>query len=70
MTRIDDTIFAEDNAFLNFMDIIEGGKEKFVLATEVQDACFPAKLSVNNDGTFNMAFTVPENFSEKVSSEF
>lgn len=70
MTRIDDTIFAEDNAFLNFMDIIEGGKEKFVLATEVQNACFPAKLSVNNDGTFNMAFTVPENFSEKVSSEF
>lgn len=68
--KIEDTIFAEDNAFLNLIDIIENGKEKFVLATELPEVCLPAKMALKTDGRFCISFKVPEKESEQMSSDF
>lgn len=68
--RIEDTIFAEDNAFLNLIDIIENGRENFVLATELPEVCLPAKMEIKTDGRFCISFKMPKNQSEQMSSDF
>lgn len=68
--KIEDTIFAEDNAFLNLIDIIENGKENFILATELPGVCFPAKMALKKDGMFGISFKVSEKESEQMSSDF
>ena len=68
--KIEDTIFEEDNAFLNLIDIIENGRENFVLVTELPEVCFPAKMETKTDGKFCISFRVPQNQSEQMSSDF
>ena len=41
--RIEDTIFAEDNAFLNLIDIIENGRETLCLLQSCQKCAFPQR---------------------------
>ena len=70
MLTIKDTIFSEDNAFLNLIDIIERGQEKFVLAIGKPSFCFSATLSVCDDGRFDVSFNIPDQIFAQVSPEF
>lgn len=68
--EINDTIFKEDNAILNLIDIIENGKESFILATEIPNAVFPAKMTLNVDGTYDIEFYVSEKYTSQMTGEF
>ena len=68
--EINDTIFKEDNAILNLIDIIENGKESFILATEIPNAVFPAKMTLNTDGTYDIEFYVSEKYTSQITGEF
>ena len=70
MTKVGDTIFEDDNAFFNLLDIIEGGQTEFVLVTETTECIFPAKLALGNNGLFEVSFKVPETMIDKISSEY
>ena len=70
MTKVCDTIFEDDNAFFNLLDIIEGGQTEFVLVTETTECIFPAKLALGNNGLFEVSFKVPETMIDKISSEY
>lgn len=67
---INDTIFKEDNVILNLIDIIENGKESFILATEIPNAVFPAKMTINTDGTYDIEFYVSEKYTSQITGEF
>lgn len=67
---INNTIFKEDNAMLNFIDIIENGKKSYILATEIPDAVFPAKMTLNIDGSYDVEFYVSEKFKSQITGEF
>ena len=70
MTKIQDTIFADDNAFFSLLDIIEGGQTEFVLVTETSECIFPAKLALSDNGLFEVSFKVPETMIDKISLEY
>lgn len=70
MTKIQDTIFADDNAFFSLLDIIEGGQTEFVLVTETSECIFPAKLAISDNGLFEVSFKVPETMIDKISLEY
>lgn len=70
MTKIQDTIFADDNAFFSFLDIIEGGQTEFVLVIETSERIFPAKLALSDNGLFEVSFKVPETMIDKISLEY
>lgn len=70
MTKVSDTIFADDNAFFNLLDIIERGQTEFVLVTETSECIYPVKLALGNNGLFEVSFNVPETIIDKISLEY
>ena len=70
MTKVIDTIFADDNAFFNLLDIIERGQTEFVLVTETSECIFPATLALGNNGLYEVSFKVPETLIDKISLEY
>ena len=70
MSQVQNTIFQDDIAILNLIDIIENGKADFVLATEIEGGCMPAKFIYNGDGTFNLTFKMPQMMFEQIERDF
>ncbi len=64
--KFEDTIFQDDNAFLQLMSIIEDGKDNFVFAIDNQNVGSPAKISINGRGTFDITFKMPKNISSDI----
>lgn len=44
MSQVQNTIFQDDIAILNLIDIIENGKADFVLATEIEGGLYACKI--------------------------
>ncbi len=67
---IGNTLFKDDIAALNLINIIKNGKEDFVLATEIEGGCMPANLNFNEDGTFDLSFKMPSKILGQVGTDF
>lgn len=70
MSLIDNTIFKDDLAILKLIDIIEKGKDDFMLATEVEGCCVPVKISFTEIKTFKLHFQVKEEVFAKMGNDF
>lgn len=70
MNHIDNTIFKDDLAVLKLIEIIENGKDDFILATEVEGCCVPVKISFTEMKIFKLDFQIKEDFLVKMGNDF
>ena len=65
---IKDTIFADDNAILTLLYILESGKQEFFFALYPNDKCIMrATISRLQDSRYQLDFVIPEAFSDKIN---
>ena len=65
---IKDTIFADDNAILALLYILESGKQEFFFALYPNDKCIMrATISRLQDSRYQLDFVIPEAFSDKIN---
>lgn len=65
---IKDTIFADDNAILSLLYILESGKQEFLFALYPNDKCIMrATISRLQDSRYQLDFVIPEAFADEIN---
>ncbi len=65
---IKDTIFADDNAILSLLYILESGKQEFFFALYPNDKCIMrATISRLQDSRYQLDFVIPEAFADEIN---
>lgn len=64
---VNDTIFADDNAVLRLMYILETGHTEFFMALYNEKNIFKATIHRLEDGRYQLKFSIPESFSESIN---
>lgn len=67
---IKDSLFIDDISVMNLINIIEKGDNEYIIATEIEGGCMPAKFSFQNDKSFSLDFNMPNNIFEKTNNDF
>ena len=63
---IQDTIFADDNAVLMLVSLLEAGETNFFMALYNEKAIFNATIKRLDNGRYQMNFSIPESLSESI----
>ena len=63
---INNTIFADDNAVLKLMYILETGHTEFFMALYDEKYIFKATIHRLENGRYQLKFSIPESFSESI----
>ena len=65
---IKDTIFADDNAILSLLYILESGKHEFFFALYPNDKCIMrATICRLHDSRYQLDFVIPESFVDEIN---
>ena len=65
---IKDTIFADDNAILSLLYILESGKQEFFFALYPNDKCIMrATICRLHDSRYQLDFVIPESFVDEIN---
>lgn len=65
---IKDTIFADDNAILSLLYILESGKQEFFFALYPNDKCIMrATICRLQDSRYQLDFVIPESFADEIN---
>lgn len=65
---IKDAIFADDNAILSLLYILESGKQDFFFIMYPNDKCIMrATISRLQDSRFQLDFVIPESFANEIN---
>ncbi len=70
MSYIKDSLFIDDISAMNLINIIEKGDNKYILATEIEGGCMPARFTFQNDKSFSLDFNMPNIFFEQIKNDF
>lgn len=63
---IQNTIFADDNAVLMLVSLLEAGETDFFMALYNEKAIFNATIKRLDNGRYQMNFSVPESLSKSI----
>ena len=67
---IKDTIFADDNAILSLLYILESGKQEFFFALYPNDKCIMrATICRLHDSRYQLDFVIPESFVDEINMD-
>lgn len=67
---IKDTIFADDNAILSLLYILESGKQEFFFALYPNDKCIMrATICRLHDSRYQLDFLIPESFVDEINMD-
>ena len=65
---IKDTIFADDNAILSFMHLLESGQQEFLLVLHPNDKCIMrATICRLQDSRYQLDFVIPRSFADEIN---
>jgi hypothetical protein len=67
--HISDTLFADDNAVLNFLHLLETGKTEFIMAIYDRKYLFKATIHRLNDGKYQLDFGIPASVISEIDSD-
>ena len=63
---IQNTIFADDNAVLMLVSLLEAGETNFFMALYNEKAIFNATINRLDNGRYQLNFSIPESLSESI----
>ena len=67
---IKDTIFADDNALLSLLYILESGKQEFFFALYPNDKCIMRSTICRlHDSRYQLDFVIPESFVDEINMD-